>query len=180
MKKYAIVLVMALIFAIGQSFAQVFKTSTGEVSFISKTDFESFEAVNNQVTAAYSRKKLQFRVPINAFIFEKKLMQTHFQENYMESSKFPNASFKGSIISPEDFKISSKEQPVTVKGTLNIHGVDKESEIVGTIQNTPDGVVLKANFTIILSDYQIGVPSNLTAKISQNIDIKVNALLLSK
>ena len=69
---------------------------------------------------------------------------------------------------------------MTVKGTLNIHGVDKESEIVGTIQNTPDGVVLKANFTIILSDYQIGVPSNLTAKISQNIDIKVNALLLSK
>jgi len=171
MKKYTIVLVMALIFAIGQSFAQVFKTSTGEVSFISKTDFESFE---------FSHKKLQFRVPINAFIFEKKLMQTHFQENYMESSKFPNASFKGSIISPEDFKISSKEQPVTVKGTLNIHGVDKESEIVGTIQNTPDGVVLKANFTIILSDYQIGVPSNLTAKISQNIDIKVNALLLSK
>ena len=180
MKKYSILLVMALIFAIGQSFAQVFKTSTGEVSFISKTDFESFEAVNNQVTAAYSLKKLQFRVPINAFIFEKKLMQTHFQENYMESSKFPNASFKGSIISPEDFKISSKEQQVTVKGTFNIHGVEKEAEVVGSLQNTPDGVKLNASFIILLSDYQIGVPSNLTAKISQNIDIKVDALLLPK
>lgn len=173
-------MVMALIFAIGHSFGQTFKTSTGEISFISKTDFETFEAINNQVTAAYSKGKVQFRVPINSFIFEKKLMQTHFQENYMESSKYPNGSFKGAIITPEDFKLSSKEQSVTVKGTFNIHGVEKEAEVSGTLQNTKEGVKLMANFSINLSDYEIGVPSNLMNKISQVIDVKVNAVLTEK
>ncbi len=177
---------MAMIFAIGQTFAQVYKTSTAVVSFISKTEYETFEATNNQVTAAYSASspaKVQFRVPVNAFIFEKKLMQTHFQENYMESAKYPNASFKGEIIAPENFRINGKEQKeqaVTVKGVFNIHGVDKETEIKGSLQYTPNGIVLKANFSILLSDYNIAVPSNLMAKISQNIDIKVNALLEAK
>jgi len=180
MKKYSILLVMALIFAIGHSFGQTFKTSTGEISFISKTDFETFEAVNNQVTAAYASGKVQFRVPINAFIFEKKLMQTHFQENYMESSKYPNGSFKGAIVTPEDFNLSQTEQTVTVKGTFNIHGVEKETEVAGTLQNTKEGVKLIANFSINLSDYEIGIPSNLITKISQVIDIKVNVLLTEK
>ena len=180
MKKYTILLVMAMIFAIGHSVAQTYKTSTGEISFVSKTDFETFEAVNNQVTAAYSNGKVQFRVPINAFIFEKKLMQTHFQENYMESAKYTNGSFKGTVVTPENFKISNKEQTVTVKGTFNIHGVEKEMEVNGTLQNTEEGLKLNANFQILLSDYEIGVPSNLVTKISQNIEVKVKALLSSK
>ena len=89
MKKYTILLVMAMIFAIGHSVAQTYKTSTGEISFVSKTDFETFEAVNNQVTAAYSNGKVQFRVPINAFIFEKKLMQTHFSRELHVISQIP-------------------------------------------------------------------------------------------
>lgn len=180
MKKYSILLLMAMIFTIGHSFSQTFKTSTGEVSFISKTEFETFEAVNNQVTAAMSGNKIQFRVPINSFIFEKKLMQTHFQENYMESAKYPNGSFKGSIVTPENFKLNSKAQSVIVKGTFNIHGVEKEAEVTGTIQKTDNGVKLLADFSILLSDYNIGVPSNLMAKISQKIDIKVNATLGEK
>jgi polyisoprenoid-binding protein YceI len=107
-------------------------------------------------------------------------MQTHFQENYMESAKYPNGSFKGTVVSPENFKISNKEQAVIVKGTFNIHGIEKEMEVKGTLHNTKEGLKLNANFQILLSDYQIGVPSNLVTKIAQNIDVKVNAILNAK
>ena len=160
--------------------AQTFKTATGIVSFTSKTDYETFEAINNQVSAAYSKGKIQFRVPVNAFIFEKKLMQTHFQENYMESAKYPNGSFKGTVIYPENFKLSSKAQNVRVKGVFNIHGVEKETEILGSITQTKSGIGLVANFSIMLSDFNINIPSMAVNKIAPNIDIRVNAELPKK
>ena len=180
MKKYTVLLAMALIFTIGRTVGQTYKTSTSEISFLSKTDFETFEAVNNQVSAAYSKGKVQFRVPINAFIFEKKLMQTHFQENYMESATYPNGSFKGTIIYPENFKPSAKAQTVKVKGTFNIHGVEKETEISGSITQTKNGLSLIANFSILLNDFNINIPASSINKIAQTIDIRVDAQLTKK
>jgi polyisoprenoid-binding protein YceI len=177
MKKHLLILASWSLLSVA-SFAQTFKSNTAEISFISKTDFETFQAISNQASAAVSSEgKVQFRVPINSFIFEKKLMQTHFQENYMESAKYPNGSFKGTIVYPEKFILNNKQQEVKVKGVFNIHGVEKNTEVTGTIQNTAEGVKIVANFSVILSDYKIAVPSNVMTKISQNIDIKVNALL---
>jgi polyisoprenoid-binding protein YceI len=179
--KYGVLLIMASIFFLGRAKAQVYKTNNGEISFVSKTDFKEFKAVNNNVSAAASFfGKVQFRVPINSFIFKSALMQEHFQENYMESSTYPNASFKGSIIEPEKFKLTSQNQEVKVKGVLNIHGVDHEEMVDGTIQETKDGVVLKANFSIQLDDYNIKIPKNNLNDISETINIKIDCLLLNK
>jgi|SRR6056300_655320 len=179
--KYGVLLIMASIFFLGRAKAQVYKTNNGEISFVSKTDFKEFKAVNNNVSAAASFfGKVQFRVPINSFIFKSALMQEHFQENYMESSTYPNASFKGSIIEPEKFKLTSQNQEVKVKGVLNIHGVDHEEMVDGTIQETKDGVVLKANFSIQLDDYNIKIPKNNINDISETINIKIDCLLLNK
>lgn len=182
MKKSHIIIAFVALISFTQNVvkAQTFKTATGIVSFTSKTDFETFEAINNQVSAAYSKNKIQFRVPVNAFIFEKKLMQTHFQENYMESSKFPNGSFKGTIVYPENFKPTAKAQNVKVKGTFNIHGVEKETEISGSIIQTKNGVNLVANFSILLIDFNINIPSTVVNKIAPNIDIRVDAQLSKK
>lgn len=179
--KYSVLLIMASIFFLGRAKAQVYKTNNGEISFVSKTDFEEFKAVNNNVSAAASFfGKVQFRVPINSFIFKSALMQEHFQENYMESSTYPNASFKGSIIEPEKFKLSFKSQKVKVKGVLNIHGIDHEEMVNGTIQETKDGVVLKAGFSIHLDDYNIKIPKNNINDIAETIVIKVDCILLNK
>lgn len=179
--KYGILLIMAGIFFLGRAKAQVYKTNNGEITFVSKTDFKEFKAVTNNVSAAASFfGKVQFRVPINSFIFKSALMQEHFQENYMESNTYPNASFKGSIIEPEKFKLSSKSQNVKVKGMLNIHGVDHEELVNGTIQDTKDGVVLKADFSIELHDYNINIPKNNINNIAETIEINVDCLLLNK
>lgn len=182
MKKQYVYLIMVSLFILQQNkaHAQILKTATGIVSFTSKTDFLTFEAINNQVSAAYSKGKMQFRVPVNAFIFERKLMQTHFQENYMESAKYPNGSFKGTVVSPENFKPSAKVQNVKVKGIFSIHGVDKETEVVGTIVQTNKGMELKADFSILLIDYNIDIPSTVVNKISPTVDIQVETLLSEK
>lgn len=179
--KYISLLMMALIFIVGRSKGQVFKTSNGKILFVSKTDFETFDATNNKVIAAVtSSGKIQFRVPINAFIFDQALMQTHFQENYMESSKYANASFKGGVVDPEGFKLSSKVQQVKVAGVFNIHGVDKEEEVTGTLQKTKNGVELKAKFSIQISDYGIEIPKNNINDISNVINIEVDCKLTPK
>ena len=179
--KYSVLLIMAGIFFLGRAKAQVYKTNNGEITFVSKTDFKEFKAVNNNVSAAASFfGNVQFRVPINSFIFKSALMQEHFQENYMESNTYPNASFKGLIIEPEKFKLSSKSQKVKVKGMLNIHGVDHEELVNGTIQETKDGVVLKAYFSIQLDDYNINIPKNNINDIAETIEINVDCLLINK
>ena len=177
MKKYISILVMALVFTIGTTFAQTYKTSTGQIKFVSETDFEKFEAINNQVSAAITAQgKLQFKVPVNSFEFEKKLMQTHFQENYMESASFPNGTFKGDF---KDFQnVNLKKDAsydVIAKGILEIHGVSKEVEIPGKlVTDGKGGITLKANFNISCKDYGVNIPKNVVSKVSDTIKISVN------
>ncbi len=177
MKKYISILVMAMVFTIGSTFAQTYKTSTGQIKFVSETDFEKFEAINNQVSAAITAQgKLQFKVPVNSFEFEKKLMQTHFQENYMESATFPNGTFKGDF---KDFQNVNLKKAgtydVVAKGALEIHGVSKEVEIPGKlVSDGKGGITLKANFNISCKEYGVNIPKNVVSKVSDVIKISVN------
>ncbi|MFN4940861.1 MAG: hypothetical protein ACK5GM_02860, partial [Bacteroidota bacterium] len=93
MKKYFILTAIALMPLF--SAAQVYKTSAGKISFVSKTAIEEFSANNAQVEAAIApaKNQIQFRVPVNGFVFKSGLMQKHFQENYMETSQFQYSNF---------------------------------------------------------------------------------------
>lgn len=90
---------IALLFIGFQSKAQLFITTTGEVSFFSKTPMEDIEAVNKNVSSIIntSTNEVAVQMRITNFVFPNKLMQEHFNENYLESEKFPSATFKGKI-----------------------------------------------------------------------------------
>lgn len=172
---------MASIFFVGAASSQVYKSTDAHIRFVSKTDFEEFEAVNHQPTIAFTDKgKVQFRVPVNSFEFEKKLMQTHFQENYMESGKYPNADFKGLVIEPENFKLTEGEQEVKVSGVMKMHGVEKEIAANGTIRKTKNEIVMFGSFNVLLSDYEIAIPKNNINQISNTITIHFEAKLEPK
>lgn len=163
--------------------AQVFTTSTGNVNFISATKFEEFSAQNNQVSAAVSADKgvVQFKVPVNSFQFEKALMQTHFQENYMESATFPNSTFKGKIKDVSNVKFNvDGVYDVVADGTLELHGVSKEISVPGKITVKGTAVNLAANFSILCSDYGVKIPKNNVNQVSNSIAIKVNCDLAPK
>ena len=117
-----------------------------------------------------------FMVTLKAFEFEKALMQEHFNENYVESDKFPKAVFKGVI---QDFaKINLAKNgnyPVKVAGKLTLHGVTNDVVTDGII-DVKDGVVTaKSKFNIKCSDFKIEIPSLVKEKVSNTVTITVTA-----
>ena len=123
------------------SFAQdKYFTKTGKIDFFSKASLEDIEAKNKTVTAVLDSKTgaVQFAVQMKGFEFEKQLMQQHFNENYVESDKFPRSEFKGSVTN--NSAINYKKDgtyPARVKGKMTIHGVTNDVETTGICFTTP-------------------------------------------
>lgn len=174
---------MAMMFSTMAVNAQVYKTSTGTIKFNSKTTAETIDATNSQVTAAMDSKSgaIEFSVPINSFQFKKALMQKHFQENYMESSKYPKSTFKGTVQNNAAVNYAKDgTYSVNVKGKLTMHGVTKDVTIPGKIVVSGGKVTLKADFKVNLDDYNIKVPANNAAQINKNISVTVDCTLIKK
>lgn len=162
--------------------AQVYKTSTGVVKFHSHTSVEDIDATNSTVAAAMSAAgAVEFSVSINSFQFKKALMQKHFQENYMESTKFPKSTFKGKLTDPKAVNYSKDgSYAVTVKGTMTMHGVAKEVSIPGTVVVKGSKITLQADFKVKPKDYDIKVPAANAAQVAEEIEVNVNCELTKK
>jgi len=170
-------LITILTYSLG---AQVFVTKNGYIRFFSTTPVENIEAKNNQVNCALDTKnnKLIFKVLIKSFVFEKALMQEHFNENYMESDKIPSASFNGKIANISELNLSKNGiYKVNVEGELNIHGVAKNVKETGTAEVKDGKIRLKAKFTVKPKDYQIKIPAAVETKIAESIEVNVNCNL---
>jgi len=151
-------------------------TKTGHIDFFSSTPVEDIKASNEQVTSFLDIKtgEMVFSVLIRSFQFEKALMQEHFNENYLESAKFPKASFTGNVVDPE--KVSwdkSGEYPVKVKGRLTIHGVTKEVEADGTLIVETGKITGKSKFIVKPEDYEIKIPQVVRNNIAKEIQVNI-------
>jgi YceI-like domain len=156
--------------------AQKFYTKNGNISFNSKTDIEKIAATSNQVMAVIvpATGDMQFSVLVNTFHFEKALMEEHFNETYMESNKYPKASFKGKIddISKVNFTKDGTYN-VTVTGDLNMHNVTKKVTAPGTVTIKSGKIAATSQFTVKLADYKIDVPKVVRSNISETVTINV-------
>ncbi|MBK8366969.1 MAG: YceI family protein [Bacteroidetes bacterium] len=154
------------------------KADASSISFFSKSPLEDIDATNKKVTVVIktTTNDIQFAVPMIGFKFPKPLMEEHFNENYVESSKFPTCTFKGKIVETIDFT-KDGEHKVNVKGTLDLHGVTKEIETAGTISIKGTEVHVVSAFKIKVADYGIKVPSLYVQNIAEIVDVKVNAVL---
>jgi polyisoprenoid-binding protein YceI len=171
------------LFVISHAGAQVYSTSSGTIKFFSKTTAENIDATNNQVKAALDAKSgnLEFALSINSFLFKKALMQKHFQENYMESEKFPKSTFKGSITDNAAVKYGTDgTYPVSVKGKLTMHGVTKDVVVPGKLAISGNKAVLSGDFNVLLEDYNIKIPANNSSQIAKSIKVSVECTLQKK
>lgn len=178
MKK--IILSGLLIISVNLSFGQKYMTKTGSIDFVSKAPIETIEGKNKAVAALLNTQTgtLDFIVQIKSFVFEKQLLQEHFNENYMESDKFPKASYKGIIENIAKIDISKNgEYNVTSAGKLTIHGETKEVKHLGKLVVRDGKISLQSTFSVLLSDYKIAIPSAVKDKISKEIKINVNCNL---
>jgi hypothetical protein len=153
-------------------------TKTGKISFYSKAKaIEKVEADNNEVSSILNTQtgEMVFAVLIKGFHFSSALMEEHFNENYMESNKFPKATFKGKITNLSAVNFTKDGvYPVTVEGDLTIHGVTKQATAPGSVTIKGGKVSAAAKFSVKLKDYSITVPSLVADKISEDIDITVD------
>lgn len=157
-----------------------FFTKTGRISFHSKAPLETIEAQNKAATCVLDAKSgnLQFALLMKGFEFEKALMQEHFNENYVESHKFPKAEFRGQILNNQDVNYSKDGvYPVKVKGKLTIHGETRDVETAGKIEVKQGRVMADANFSIQLEDYKIEIPKIVKDNISKTVSIAVDVNL---
>ena len=179
MKIKAFVIVPFLILLFFLSDAQKVYTKNGSVSFFSTSPLENISASNNQVMSVLnlSTGDLQFSVLIKSFHFKKSLMEEHFNENYMESDKYPKASFKGKIndLSKANFT-KDGVYTVEVSGDLTMHGVTNKISTTGTITVRSGIITAAADFKLKLADYKISIPKIVKDNIAEVIDIKLSCL----
>lgn len=154
------------------------KQDASTISFFSKSPLEDIDATNKKATIVLktTTNDVQFGIPMVSFKFPKPLMEEHFNENYVESTKYPTCIFKGKINETIDFT-KDGEHKVSVKGVLTLHGVTKEIETTGTLIIKGLEIFMASAFKIKTSDYNIKVPSLYVQNIAELIDVKVNAVL---
>lgn len=157
--------------------AQKYIAKTGHIWFYSYTPMEVIEAHNRQVVSIFdaSTGDIVINLLNKSFEFKVALMQEHFNENYMETTKYPKSTFKGKVTNLD--KIDLKKDgsyPAEVTGDLTIHGVTKSVSYSGTIEVASGVVTAKAKFKIVPKDYNIEIPQLVENKIAKEMDVTVD------
>lgn len=172
MKKTFFCAIALLIFLSGRS--QLLMTKNGSISFHSKTILETIDAENNNVMAVIdaNKKHIAFSMLMKQFVFPRKLMQQHFNENYVESDKFPKATFSGSYSENADLK-KDGTYTLNVSGKLTIHGVTKDVAIPATLSVQSGTVTGTTTFKLNPTDYDIDIPFIVRNKIEKENTVNV-------
>ncbi len=173
MRLYQILLLPCLLAFADPAFAQRYRLVSSHVSFFSEAPMEDIAAHTEKAKSLFNAAsaEIAFVVPIRSFQFEKSLMQKHFNENYLESEQYPNASFEGTL---SDFNAeSTQKQAVTARGKFTIHGVTHDVDIPGQVHLRGDSLHMQAAFPIKLEDYDIKIPKVVFYNIAEVIDVDV-------
>jgi polyisoprenoid-binding protein YceI len=151
-------------------------TKAGRVTFFSTSIIEDIEAINNVAAAVLDlgTGQLAFAVPVKEFTFKRTLMQEHFNENYMESTKFPKATFNGRFLDLNTASLATAgSHPIKVEGDLTVHGVTRHVVVPGTLEMKNGQLQAFALFSVAPADYNIEVPLLVRENIAKIVSIRV-------
>ncbi len=158
----------------------VFVTSSGEVLFKSEAPQELIRASSKELKGAIdeSTNSFSFKIRVASFDgFNSAMQRTHFNENYLQSERYPEASFKGKIIEEINWQQPGKYQ-VRAKGQLMIHGVEQERIIKADLSILPDrSLRIECLFTVLLTEHQIPIPRIVKEKLADEIKVSIKAWL---
>ena len=176
--KAVLICITILLFAELANAQNKFFTKSGKIAFYSKAKLEDIEAVNKTAVAVLDIQTgdIQFSVPMKGFEFRKALMQEHFNENYIESDKYPKSEFKGSIINNSDIDFKKNgTYHAKARGKLTIHGVTNDVEADGKIIVNDAQLSLSSVFNVSVQAYKI--KNDKINNISDNIKVTVDCIL---
>ncbi|GAB3639265.1 hypothetical protein GCM10027422_48560 [Hymenobacter arcticus] len=153
-------------------------TRAGHISFFSASIMEDIEARNDKVAAVFDlgTGQIAFSVPVHEFQFKRTLMQEHFNENYMESEKYPKATFTGQLLNAAQIlkQLHTTTQTVEVEGNLTMHGVTHKALVTGTLQLRDGQLVVFAYFNIAPADFSIDIPLLVREHIAKSVSVRIN------
>lgn len=160
--------------------AQFYQATDFKIGFFSAAPIEDIQADSGKAIVVFSKEngEVSIKVPMRSFQFPKALMQEHFNENYVESERFPNATLKGKIQDFQSLENGSKETYQLV-GELTVHGVTKHREIPVSLSLSEDGKTLNiySEFKVACADHQIKIPKILWQNVAEEVEVKAQGEL---
>jgi polyisoprenoid-binding protein YceI len=168
------VLLACFFFSFSPQGSNIYMSKNIKTVIYSEAPLENIEAtsVKGSSVLNISNGEIQFIIPISSFQFKKSLMQEHFNENYMESDKYPAARFKGKINQDIDINKDGDYQ-VTATGELEVHGVKKQRTINGSIHVDNKKISINSKFEVLCKDHNIKIPQLVFQNIAENIQLTV-------
>lgn len=152
-------------------------TKTGTIVFeASVPSFEEVKAKNEAVTCILNPNngEIAALALMKGFRFKVALMEEHFNENYVESSKYPKATFKGKIDNFDESKLTTTAKEYSVKGKLELHGKSKDITIKAKIKKNGETINLVSNFVVNVDDFDIEIPSVVSKKLSKQVNVTLD------
>ena len=151
-----------------------FLSNEGRISFYSHTPLEDIKASHGAVSAVVDPESGEVAViaTMTGFRFKKKLMEEHFNENYVESEKYPKSTFNGKILNNSEVDYSRPgKYDVKVSGDLTIHGVSKEITVPGSLEVLEKGIRARTTFIVRPEDYEIKIPRVVRKNIAEEVEV---------
>ena len=175
------IIVVAMLWASSMAIAQEkIICKSGAITFeASVPAFEEVKATNNSVTVVLNPKtgEIASLALMKGFRFKVALMEEHFNENYIESDKYPKAIFKGKIENFDANSLTATPKDFIINGKLELHGKTIVIKAPAKISQTNSGINLLSSFSVNASDFDISIPSVVKNKVSNKININLNAVL---
>jgi hypothetical protein len=171
-----IALILLVWFSTNRAGQDIYVCKNATISIYSKAPIEDIEAKTDKGTSVFNAAsgELAFSMPIRSLKFDKALMEEHFNENYMESDKFPQASFKGKLAQTPDIT-KDGVYPVTANGMFEVHGVKQNRTIPGKLTVNGGTISLSSEFIVACKDHKIEIPTLVFHNIAETIKVQVNA-----
>lgn len=175
------IIVFFLILGFQQANAQDYGAKEIYVHFFSPAPIADIEAISNSATASLdlTKKEVEITMNVASFKFKKALMQTHFNEKYIESDKFPTASFKGKFTDNINLSKDGVYQ-FDIEGKFNIHGVERTKTVPCKIIVKDQKIVFETNFKLLSADFKIKAPDIIYRKVGQEVTIDVTGILIKE
>ncbi|MBS1979189.1 MAG: YceI family protein [Bacteroidetes bacterium] len=172
-----ILLVTSMLTVLSVRAQPVYMSKSGTISFFAGTAVEDIDATNEKALSFFNTEtgEVVISIPNKEFHFRRSLMEEHFNENYMETGKYPKSEFKGKVndIKSINFAGAGPFQ-LSVTGQLNIHGVSKERTIDVTLRKDGNRFISEAKFKVLLEDHKIDRPKILWEKIAESVEVNTN------
>ena len=157
--------------------ATIYRCDNGKVILKSDAALEMIQAQSNKLRGAvdFSTNSFAWTVEIRSFEgFNNQLQREHFNENYMESDKYPKASFTGKIIEQVNLEVDGV-YAVRAKGKISVHGVEQERIIKSQVTVAGKRIQISSTFTVPLSEHNITIPRIVYQKIAEEISVTIKA-----